>query len=126
MYLKFVSKNFIHTSPVLPSSDLDRDVKWYEKNLGFVQTYAEQGYSVLHRDKQWLHLQWHAGTVDDPVLGGSVVKFFVKDIQPIFEELVSKEVVQKNKLRMNTPWGTHEFGLYDPNNNAIFFVQNAD
>ena len=120
-----MGSNFIHTTPVMPTADLERDVKWYQDNLGFVQTYSEEGYSVLHRDGQWLHLQWHAGTEEDPVLGGSVVKFFVKDIRPILEELVTKQVISKEKLRKNTPWGTHEFGLFDLNRNAIFFVQNA-
>lgn len=109
----------------MPSSDLARDVEWHQKSRGFTETYAEKGYSVLFRDGQWLHLQWHANTEDDPLLGGSVVKIFVNDIQPIFDELVSKKVITADKLRRNTPWGTHEFGLYDLNRNAIFFVQNA-
>lgn len=117
--------NFLHMVPVMPSADIQRDVKWYSLNLGFVEKYAEDGYSVLYRDNQWLHLQWHADTEEDPLLGGSVIKIFVRDITPIFDELVSKQLVSPSKLRRNTPWGTHEFGLYDLNKNAIFFVQNA-
>lgn len=70
-----------------------------------------------------LHLQWHADTPDDPLLGGSVVRIFVKNIEPYFESLVIKGVVTCDKLRKNTSWGTHEFGLYDLNNNAIFIVE---
>ena len=109
----------------MPTSDLARDIKWYEDFLGFELTYEEKGYAVLHRDGQWVHLQWHADTVDDPLLGGSVLKIFVKDIHLIFDEMLSRGSVKKDKLRMHTPWGTHEFGLYDLNKNAIFFVANA-
>ena len=118
--------NFLHLTPVLPSSDIERDVNWYDKHLGFVKTYEEEGYVVLCRDQQWIHLQWHADTPEDPLLGGSVLKIFVREIDTIFEEMVKKGSVDSDKLRRNTPWRTHEFGLYDLNNNAIFFVQNSD
>jgi hypothetical protein len=72
-----------------------------------------------------LHLQWHADTDDDPLLGGSVIRIFVEDIHPVFEELVKRGAVKKENLRMNTDWGTHEFGFFDPNKNAIFFVQDV-
>lgn len=50
-------------------------------------------------------------------------QIFVKNLQPIFEELVERNTVHKEKLRLNTPWGTNEFGFYDLNSNAIFFVE---
>lgn len=79
----------------------------------------------MRREKLYIHLQWHADTEDDPLLGGSVIKIFVKNIQPIFEELVNRGTVKKEALRRNTPWGTHEFGCYDLNRNAIFIVEDA-
>lgn len=114
--------NFIHNCPVHSSSDLDRDIVWYRDKLGFELRYKEKGYAVLHRDGQWIHLQWHASTTEDPVYG-SMTKLFVKDIYPILEDLVQRGAVSRDKLRLNTPWKTHEFGLYDLNKNAIFFVQ---
>jgi catechol 2,3-dioxygenase-like lactoylglutathione lyase family enzyme len=111
-----------HITAVLPSSDLERDIEWYEVHLGFKFHMGQEGYAVLHRDNQWLHLQWHAGTDEDPLIGGSVVKIFVEDIQKIFEEMLVRGSVTKGSLRKNTSWGTHEFGLYDLNKNVIFFV----
>lgn len=116
---------FLHVCPVLPTDDLIRDIRWYEKQTGFKLTYKEKGYAVLSRATQWIHLQWHANTEEDPLLGGSVIKIFVDDIKPIFSEMLEKGTVTREKIRMNTPWGTHEFGFYDLNKNAIFFVQNA-
>lgn len=82
-------------------------------------------YSGMVRDQLCIHLQWHADTPEDPLLGGSVIKIFVHDIKPWFDEFVERGTIKPEKLRMNTPWGTHEFGFYDLNNNAIFIVQDA-
>ena len=104
---------------VLPSQDIDRDVAWYNTHVGFKIAHKDNMYVVLKRDKLYIHLQWHADTKDDPLLGGSVIK----DIQPVFEEFVKRGTVNKNKLRLKTDWNTNEFGFYDLNNNAVFFVE---
>ena len=113
----------IEISPVLPSQNIDRDVAWYEKQLGFQLLYKDEMYAVMKRENLHIHLQWHADTDDDPLLGGSVIKIFVKNITPIFQEFVQRGTVNKDKLRLKTPWNTNEVGCYDLNNNAIFFVE---
>ena len=115
--------SFLEIIPVLPSQNIVRDVEWYEKHTGFKAVFGDEMYAGLKREELFIHLQWHADTKDDPLLGGSVIKFFVKDIHPIFNEFVQRGTVTKNKLRLNTDWGTHEFGFYDLNKNAIFIVQ---
>ena len=115
--------NFIEVSPVLPSQDIDRDVDWYEKQVGFTLLQKDSMYAVLRRETVCIHLQWHADTVEDPLLGGSVIKIFVKNLMPIFNELVERGTVTQDKLRLQTAWKTNEFGFYDLNKNAIFFVE---
>lgn len=115
-----------YTVTVLPSADLDRDLKWYSEYTGFAKRFANEGYVGLYRDGMEIHLQWHAGTEDDPVIGGSVVKFFVESIEAVFKEFLERGTVKQSALCRNTSWGTHEFGFYDLNNNAIFFVQDLD
>ncbi|WP_020535910.1 bleomycin resistance family protein [Lewinella cohaerens] len=110
-------------SPVLPSQDIDRDVEWYEKNVGFQLIHKDKMYAVLRRETFSIHLQWHADTEDDPLLGGSVIRIFVQHIEPIFQEFVNRRTIKPSKLRLNTDWGTNEFGFYDLNNNAIFIVE---
>jgi len=112
--------------PVLPSQDIDRDVNWYEKHLGFQLVHKDNMYAVIKRENLCIHLQWHADTADDPLLGGSVIRIFVKNLKPIFNEFVDRGTVKKEKLRLNTPWNTNEFGLYDLNKNAIFFMEDVD
>lgn len=112
--------------PVLPSEDIERDVAWYAEKTGFVCKGHDGMYAVLKRRDLYIHLQWHSGTASDPLLGGSVVRIFVKNIHPIFNEFVERGTVDEEKLRMDTAWGTHEFGFYDLNKNAIFIVEDSE
>ena len=116
--------NFLEIVSVLPSQDIKRDVEWHQKHTGFEPVFGDEMYAGLRRENLSIHLQWHADTDDDPLQGGSVIKLFVKDIHPIFNEFLKRGTVQKEKLHLNTTWGTNEFGFYDLNHNAIFFVQN--
>lgn len=110
--------------PVLPSQNIDRDVDWYEEYVGFNLVHKDSMYAVLRRRNLFLHLQWHADTPDDPLLGGSVIKIFVNNLESVFEEFVKRGTVVPEKLRLNTAWNTNEFGFFDLNKNAIFIVQN--
>ncbi|MCB0652271.1 MAG: glyoxalase/bleomycin resistance/extradiol dioxygenase family protein [Saprospiraceae bacterium] len=114
---------WLSTVPVLPSSDIERDLQWYAKHTGFEFVFGDHMFAGLQREQLSIFLQWHADTAEDPLLGGSVTRIFVKNIEPVFEEFVKRGTVGREKLRMNTPWGTHEFGFYDPNNNAVFIVE---
>ena len=111
--------------PVLPSADIARDLEWYKKHTGFTKCFGDTMYAGLQRDKLEFHLQFHHDTEEDPLLGGSVMKIFVTDIDPYVDEFVARGTIGPGKLRRNTPWGTHEFGFYDLNNNAIFIVQDV-
>ncbi|MGR3810301.1 glyoxalase/bleomycin resistance/extradiol dioxygenase family protein [Jiulongibacter sp. NS-SX5] len=107
-----MSTQFIEVSPVLPSQDIERDVKWYSTQVGFKLVQKDEMYAVLRRENICVHLQWHADTEDDPLLGGSVIKIFVRNIESIFEELVKRGTVTTDKLQINTPWKTNEFGFF--------------
>ena len=62
-------------------------------------------------------------TADDPLLGGSVIRIFVRDVEPLVKEFIERGIVTKEKYNANTPWNTKEFGFYDLNKNTIFIVQ---
>ncbi len=113
-----------HIIPVLPSSDIERDLEWYEKHTGFCHYFEDRGYAGLRRNNLEFHLQHHHGTKEDPIIG-SMMKIFVKDIYPLHAEFMERCTVKKGSLQLNTPWGTHEFGFNDLNQNAIFIVQDT-
>ncbi len=116
---------FLHIVPVLPSADIHRDIAWYNEKLGFKKYFADEMYAVLFRENLVIHLQWHADTKEDPLLGGSVIRISVDDIKPVFEEFLSRETIGPDALKQNTPWQTDEFGFFDLNNNAIFFAEDT-
>ncbi|NKI31097.1 glyoxalase/bleomycin resistance/extradiol dioxygenase family protein [Croceivirga thetidis] len=115
--------NLLQIEPVLPSLDIKKDIVWHEKYTGFEFAFGDDMYAGIKRDDLCIHLQWHADTKEDPLLGGSVIKLFVKEIEPIYKEFMGRGTITKESLRLNTPWGTHEFAFYDPNRNAIYIVQ---
>jgi hypothetical protein len=109
------------TIPVIPSADINRDIAWYKEKTGFDLAFADDMYAVLYRGKLSLHLQWHADTEDDPLLGGSVVRIQVKNITPLFNEFVERGTISNDAFRMKTAWGT-----YDLNKNAIFVFEDIE
>ena len=112
--------------PVLPSADIKRDVAWYKAKTGFECIFSDDKYAILRRDYICLHLQWHANTANDPLLGGSVVRLQGSNIKVLFEEFVKRGAVPPHKFDVNTPWGTNEFGFFDLNNNAIFIMEDIE
>ena len=123
LYLYSMATKLLQICPVLPSQDIKRDIEWHQKFTGFELLSGDHMYAVLKRKNLFLHLQWHADTDADPLLGGSVIKIFVRKVGPYFEEFVERGTVSRDKLRMGTPWKTNEFGFYDLNRNAIFIVE---
>ena len=112
--------------PVLPSADIARDISWYKEKTGFEEVFHDNMYAVLKRNNLYIHLQWHADTENDPLLGGSVIRIFVKNIRPMFDEFVQRGTVNENKFVSNTPWGTNEFGFFDLNKNAVFIMEDIE
>ncbi|HEV7350189.1 glyoxalase/bleomycin resistance/extradiol dioxygenase family protein [Telluribacter sp.] len=111
--------------PVLPSLGIERDVRWYREKTGFEPHFQDPMYAVLYRGNLWLHLQWHADTEEDPLLGGSVIRIYTRDIRPLFEEFVERGTVDRDAFKANTPWKTNEFGFFDLNRNLIFIMEDA-
>ncbi len=117
---------FLGIIPVLPSSDISRDVAWYKEKVGFEEIFSDHMYAGLHRDSIYIHLQWHADSENDPLLGGSVIRIDVKNIKPLFDDLIQRGTVTPDALKTKTPWNTNEFGFFDLNKNAIFIMEDAD
>lgn len=115
--------HFLHTIPVLPSADISRDIEWHTKYTGFELNFEDDMYASISREQIILHLQWHANNESDPLLGGFVIKVFVNNIEPLVKEFIERGTITPEKFQEKTPWGTKEFGFFDLNKNAIFFVE---
>lgn len=118
-----MNTSFLQIVPVLPSADIERDIAWYKEKTGFETYFYDNMYAVLYRENLVIHLQWHADTENDPLLGGSVIRIVVKNIQALFEELIQRGTVTHNDFRHNTPWQTNEFVFFDLNRNLVFIME---
>ena len=118
--MKTILKSII---PVLSSANIERDVAWYKERFGFEIYFEDKMYAVLYRENICIHLQWHADTEEDPLLGGAVIRIYVENIHPLFDELLQKGLISSDKLRKDTPWKTNEFGFFDLNNNDVFVME---
>ena len=122
-----MSTELVKIIPVLESADIARDVAWCKEKMGFEVSFShEKMYAGLYRDGLEIHLQWHAGTKEDPLSGGAVIRIDVKNIKPLFEEFKQRGAVNENDFRANTPSGTNEFAIHDLNSNAIFISEDIE
>ena len=119
--------------PVLMSSDVARSVRFYER-LGFSPTFQDNPldpkYAAVVRDGCELHLQWQSkgqwvNTMDRPTY-----RFVVRDVDQLYAEFRSNGVVQEQASGPSpwlapgdTPWGTREFHVRDPDGNGLQFYR---
>ena len=92
----------LEIAPVLSSQNIERDIAWYKKHVGSTTLYSDKMYALLQRDSINMHLQWHADTEDDLLLGGSVIRVMVDDIQPIYKEFIERKTIKPEKLMLKT------------------------
>ncbi|MGN8225348.1 glyoxalase/bleomycin resistance/extradiol dioxygenase family protein [Gracilimonas sp. BCB1] len=118
--------NFLNISPVLPAHDLKAEIEFFEQ-LGFKNVYDSLNYTdnldyaVLHREGQYIHLQFQFEKDMPSKSNAQQIKIWVANLDLLESEFRAKGF--DINRRDNTPWGTNELGFYSPAHNAIIFVQ---
>lgn len=101
-------------------------MNWYAQ-LGFEPRFVDAGgdpnYGGIGRDDVEIHLQWHSAEEWTAGLDGSAYRFFVDDPDELFVEITATSDLLEGRSVGDTAWGTREFGLYDPDGNALFFYR---
>lgn len=122
--------------PVLAATDVRRSLAFYS-SLGFSTTFlddaADPRYAAVVRDSVELHLQW-ARAEDLPSGDRPVYRLMVSDVDAMFEEFVRAGAVARELAGVvagagaspwarpgDTPWGTREFHLRDPDGHGLQF-----
>ena len=112
--------------PVLMSRDVARSIRFYEM-LGF--TLAGQDaphdpkYARLKRDDVELHLQWHDAKEWDYPNDRPAYRFVVLDVDGLFKQFRESGAVSDMTAVSDTPWGTREFHVRDPDFNGLQFYR---
>ena len=109
--------------PILGTRDLERALQFYVDKLGFALAFRDPSgpthYAGVRRDRVELHMQWQ----DEHEMSTIRLRFLVDDPDRLFAEWRKSDAVEAARAPKNTPWGTREFALYDPDRNALTFYR---
>jgi len=114
---------FKETHPILGTRELEKSLDFYIRLLGFALAFRDlsdpTNYAGVRRDGVELHFQWQ----DEAEMSTTRLRFLVEDPDALFAEYRDKQVLGKRTRLADTPWGTREFALYDPDGNALTFYR---
>ncbi len=114
---------FRQTHPILGTRDIQRAIAFYTEKLGFELAFRDDvdspNYVGFRRDAVELHMQFQFAHE----MGTIRLRFLVEDPDVLFDQYLGRGLeCTPNGLR-DTPWGTREFALYDPDRNALTFYR---
>jgi catechol 2,3-dioxygenase-like lactoylglutathione lyase family enzyme len=107
--------------------DVPASIRFYVEQLGFTLAFEDvpgaPKYAGVRRDGVELHLQWHdAGEWDYPN-DRPTYRFVVQDVDGLFDELKRRGGLSPSSAVRDTPWGTREFHVQDPDRNGLQFYR---
>ena len=116
--------------PVLMSSDPSRSVAFFAR-LGFKVVFQDEAssprYVAITRDRVTLHLQWHDPSQWSCAHDRPTYRFLVDDVDGLFEVFRKAGAIAASESPWatpgNTPWGTREFHVLDPDGNGLQFYR---
>lgn len=114
--------------PVLGARDVRAAVEWYVERLGFTCTFDDGAdpvrYAGVRRDAVELHLQWQDDRYfPDPGEDAPAYRFLIDNPDVLYDEYARTGALHAPARLRDTPWGTREFGVYDPNGHGLHFYR---
>jgi catechol 2,3-dioxygenase-like lactoylglutathione lyase family enzyme len=114
---------FRQTHPIIGTRDIPRAIAFYTGQLGFDLAFKDNAdspnYIGFRRDAVELHMQFQY----EHEMGTIRLRFLVEDADALFGEYRQRGVECSASGIRDTPWGTREFALYDPDRNALTFYR---
>lgn len=114
---------FIQTQPILGTRDIKRAIEFYTQRLGFELAFRDKtdppNYVGFRREAVELHMQFQF----EHEMSTTRLRFLVEDPDALFHEYRQRNVECSVHGIRNTPWGTREFALFDPDQNALTFYR---
>lgn len=114
---------FQETHPIIGTRDIRRAVEFYTQQLGFSLAFGDNAdppnYVGFRREAVELHMQFQF----EHEMRTIRLRFLVDDPDALFMEYRQRGVECSPSGLRDTPWGTREFALYDPDRNALTFYR---
>ena len=112
--------------PVLMVRDIEAAIAFY-RLLGFEEIFrddpAAPRYAGVRRDGIDLHLQWHDAKEWDYPNDRPTYRFIVQDVEGLLSEFRQRGAIGAETTARDTPWGTREFHVRDPDRNGLQFYR---
>lgn len=114
---------FKETHPIIGTRDIQKAIEFYIGRLGFELAFRDEtdppNYVGFRRDEVEIHMQFQFEYETAPIR----LRFLVEDPDALFSEYWQRGVECVPSGVHDTPWGTREFALYDPDRNALAFYR---
>ncbi len=117
-------KHLLRGIPVMASLNIEKTVRFYKTKLGFDRVgYLDENYAVIGRDEIVVHF-WKC---DNKVIPENTSCYVdVENIDILYEELSSFDVIHPNGQLEDKPYGLREFAILDEDGNLIKFGQEIE
>lgn len=123
--------------PYLPARDVETSIPFYRDVLGLTMRHHDEGFAIFQRDAIEIHVwqandqSWQTRSQQEPVRSGAEsfiagtasCRIEVAGVDALYTHLQQHGVIHPNGQISDTPWGTREFGVSDPDNNLITFFE---
>jgi catechol 2,3-dioxygenase-like lactoylglutathione lyase family enzyme len=110
--------------PIVGARDIKRAIDFYTGQLGFEIAFRDSptdtNYLGFRRGSVEFHMQFQF----EHEMGTIRLRFLVEDPDQLLAEYRERGVECTDAGIKDTPWGTREFALYDPDRNALTFYRN--
>jgi catechol 2,3-dioxygenase-like lactoylglutathione lyase family enzyme len=118
------STQFVSTTPVLASLDIERSAEFFSSKLGFTRVHVAQGeYGIVSNGPIQIHF-W--ACKDRRIAEATSCRVRVQGIEVLHTQCASQAIVHPNAPLDTKPWGTKEFAILDPDGNLVTFYENTD
>ena len=111
---------FSSAIPVLPASDIEASVAFYQAKLGFSLAFQYPEYAGVQCGSVQIHF-WHCADPEIPKVSSCRVN--VLGVDALYQEAQKQGVVHPNGPLEDKPWGFREFTAIDCCGNAIVFAE---
>ena len=106
--------------PVLPSTDLEASLSFYETKLGFRRHIDSDDYAGVERDGVQIHL-WLCD--DRSISERTSCRINMSGVDTLFALCRDRGAVDPDATIEEQPWGFREFSVRDPSGNVVIFAE---